>query len=292
MQNIGQIIGKLGIVCGGGELPVRVITAAKQQNIPLVIAAIKGVTNKALVNHHNHFWISLGQVGALLDNFTQHGVTHICFAGAIKRPSILSLKLDNLGKELFKQYFAKVGGDNSLLSLIVNLFETRYGFKVVGAHAIDKSIIADIFPTQVIPSNYGLDIKLGFKIAKQIGSLDIGQSLVIQQQMIIAVEAVEGTDNLIKRSKYLLKKAGSKGILIKVKKPNQETRIDLPTIGINTIKNIKKAGLAGIAVEKGSTIILNPKEIISYANKYNLFLVAIDKFTIDNLIIEDSKQVK
>lgn len=273
-----KAISKLGIICGSGDLPYLVLEAARKNNIPFVLVLIKGNAARSLKYRGENISASLGQVGTVAEKLKALDVSHICFAGSVRRPSIFSLKLDYLGKELLLKYFQNISGDNSLLSLIIKTYEERFGFIVISPQSLDKSIlISEDINTLAKPNKEQLEnIKLGFNIAKKIGSLDIGQSLVIQEHLIIAVEAVEGTSKLIKRSKKLLKKGASKGILIKVKKPNQEIRIDLPTIGFHTIKAVKKAGLAGIAIEKNASLVLNKKLILEYANANNIFVFTIN----------------
>ena len=119
-----------------------------------------------------------------------------------------------------------------------------------------------------------VDIKRGFEVAKGIGGLDIGQSVIVQQGMVIGVEAIEGTDALIKRCKDLQRK-GKKGVLVKVKKPAQEERIDLPTVGIETVKNAFASGLRGIAIEAGATLVVDTPNVIKELDKNKMFMIGI-----------------
>lgn len=287
-----KAINKLCIIAGSGELPLAIINKCIKENINFVVAAIKNQTNKSSIKDYEHFWITLSSSGKLINTMKDKQVSHICFVGAVKRPSLFSLffHLDSLGKELFKKYFKQLNtlsGDNSLLSFIIKLLEKDYGFKVIAAQNIEPEILSHSnknYSTTIIPNEYMQDICLGFKIAKNVGALDIGQSLIIQQKVIIAVEGVEGTKNLIKRSKKLLYKKGRLGVLIKVKKPNQEDRIDLPTIGLETMKSIKKIGLKGVVIEGGSTIILQKDEVIKFANKHKLFILSVTEKQIKEFI--------
>lgn len=265
---------KYAFIVGKGDLVNSVITKAKASNLNFVVVGIKGYSEFLFVNRHKHFWFYLGQVSNLLKQLKEHQVTKVVLLGAIRRPSLFSLKLDSLGKKIVKSYVGS--GDNSLLSLLIDEFH-NYGFEIVGAHEIDPSILAKnkLYVTSTNYKDYHKDIVDGFNFAKKISIFDIGQSLIYQQGMVIALEAVEGTKEMILRSKKLLKKEGPKGLLIKVKKINQTAKVDLPTIGPKTVKEAKKVGLAGIVIEAANTIILKEAETLALAKKNNIFILGM-----------------
>ena len=265
---------KYAFIIGKGDLPEVVINYAHNNDYKFIVAGIKGLSPKFLVNKYDHFWFHMGEVNDLIIKLKQHNVNKIVMVGSITRPSLLSLKVDSLGKDIIKNYYSKISGDNSLLSMVIYVFES-YGFEVISPQTICPQILAKEKNYTLIPyQQYISDIKNGFIIAKELGKLDIGQSIIFQQNIVVAVEAVEGTKNMILRSKKLLKK-NSKGILIKTHKLNQDSRVDLPSIGEKTIIQAKKANLAGIVIEADKTIILNQKKTIELANKYNIFLLAV-----------------
>lgn len=272
-QNLNKT-SKYAFIVGNGDLPKIALNEAKNQNLDFVIAAIKGLSPKEYVSPYNHFWFGIGELQLLIDNLKHHKVDTIVMMGAIKRPSLFAIKFDNLGKEVIKQYINKISGDNSILLMVINIFE-QYGFKVIGVQSITNKILSPQGEqTKIGIDDYRDDITNGFKIAKELSKLDIGQSIVFQQNMVIAVEAVEGTREMILRSKKLIKK-GRSAILIKVHKANQDSRVDLPTIGEKTICEVKKAGLKGIVIEANKTIILNKENTIKLANKYKIFIIAV-----------------
>ena len=264
---------KYAFIVGKGGLVDRILDNAKQHNIDFVVAAIKGVTSRTAVNKYEHFWFYLGQVSKLLEQLKANKVTHIILLGAVKRPSLFALRIDKLGSKLIKQYLQNIKGDDSLLKIVVRLLED-HNFIVHGVQEIDNSIFAKPgLLTDIKPDKDNLkDINVGYSFAKEFSKFDIGQSIVFQQGMVVAVEAVEGTDKLIKRSKNLIKKSNPKAILIKIKKIHQDIRVDLPTIGTGTIKLSKKSGLAGIVIDT-NTIILNQVQTVALANKLNLFIL-------------------
>ncbi|MGV3278210.1 LpxI family protein [Rickettsiales bacterium LUAb2] len=287
MLDITNINNKLAIICGNGDLPKKVISSLINQQIQFVVVGIKGITKKSIVSNYNHIWIKLGEVRDAITQLQHLGVTNLCFVGQITRPSLSAISFDDLGKSILKQYLSKATGDNSLLSIIIKVLE-QYNFTIIAAQSIEPNLLSFIGNYNNVEPNKTnwQDIIYGFNIAKQFGKLDIGQSIVVQQNVIIAVEGVEGTANLIKRSKKIIKKQGSKAILIKVKKPNQDNRIDLPTIGEKTVKQAKKSGITGIIIEAGSTIVLNPEKLKKIADKYNIFIVSINEEIIKNKQLE------
>lgn len=175
------------------------------------------------------------------------------------------------------------GGDNTLLEAVLNYLETE-GFRIVGADEVlatllaPKGLLGKIRPTKDAEA----DIAKGVPIVHAVGNLDIGQSIVMQKGYVLGVEAAEGTDNLILRCGELRRPSPYGGVLIKAKKPHQERRIDLPTIGPDTVLNAAKAGLSGIAVEAGGTLILDRKEVSLKADALGLFIVGFTLHDEDN----------
>jgi DUF1009 family protein len=269
---------KYAFIIGKGDLPEIIIQYANNNNFNFIIAGIKGLSPKLLVNKYNHFWFNIGEVSDLIAKLKQNNINKIVMIGSITRPSLLSLRVDNLGKSIISNYYNKISGDNSLLSMVMSVFES-YGFEVVSPQSVCAEILAqEKNYTSISYQPYINDIKNGFILAQELSKLDIGQSIIYQENIVIAVEAVEGTKNMILRSKKLLKKS-SQGILIKIHKLNQDNRVDLPSIGEQTIIQAKKAKLAGIVIQADKTIILNQKKTIQLANKYNIFLLAVNNIS-------------
>ncbi len=164
-------------------------------------------------------------------------------------------------------------GDDGLLRAIVHEFE-REGFEVVGADSLVDALLA---PTGVLsnckPDEQGsVDIERGIAVARALGEVDVGQAVVVQGGLVLAVEAAEGTTAMVQRAGRE-RRAGGGGVLVKVAKPGQERRVDLPTIGPDTVVTAAEAGLAGIAVESGSVLIIGRDEVIAQVNTHDLFLV-------------------
>jgi DUF1009 family protein len=266
---------KIGLIAGEGDLPEKIIKECLKTGRDIFVI-ILGQTPPPSILDVPHAYINIASVGKAIKTFRSHKITNIIFAGGLKRPKLSTLRPDAGGLKLMAKISkAKLIGDNELLSTIVKFFESS-GFAVIGADQIlgdllmPSGILGKIKPTKSAQK----DIDSGIKIARSIGELDIGQSIIIQHGVIIGVEAVEGTDELIKRCAKLQQEGGG-GILVKMKKPEQDTRIDLPTIGKTTIINVHKAGLIGIALEAGAAIILDKNDVVSKADELGLFLVGV-----------------
>lgn len=268
-------MGKLGIIAGGGELPSFVANVAKNQGREVFLVAIKGITELTLLQDFDYQTVKLGQAGKALKILKNKGVSDLVFIGHIKRPSFKEIAMDFWTARTVAKWGMSIFGDNSLLSSIIKVVE-KEGFKVIGIQDISSDFIAPrgvygkVKPDKIAE----IDIQQGYKIAKSLGGLDIGQSVIVQQGMVIGVEAIEGTDALIKRCKDLQRK-GAGGVLVKTCKPLQDNRIDLPTVGINTLQNVNNAGLRGIAIEAGKSLIVRFDDFVKQADSLGLFVIGI-----------------
>ncbi|MBP9878328.1 MAG: UDP-2,3-diacylglucosamine diphosphatase LpxI [Alphaproteobacteria bacterium] len=267
---------KLGIIAGGGSLPFALAEAAEQQGQDLFIIALKGSAEQALCAGRSHFWASVGKTGAVIARLKQEGVTHLVFAGSVKRPSLKSIRLDfSTFWRLLKRRF-HFHGDDAILRFIHDMM-TSEGFQVVGAHDIcPELLMPDGHLTQELPKKAAMkDIAYGVRIAKEMGRLDIGQSVIVQDGMVLGVEAIEGTDALVRRCAVLKRKKANLPILVKMCKPHQLEAIDLPTIGLETVKAVHEAGYQGIAIEAGKALLLDAADVVAYADKHDLFVMGI-----------------
>ncbi len=267
----------LGIIAGGGELPRLLIEACQQAGRPYFVFALEGNVDDAtfaLAGEHCAP-IRFGGIGKAMDLARKHQVGELVMAGPVKRPRLTTILPDMKGAKLLARIGAQqlMGGDNELLSSIIGFIEEE-GFKVTGAEEIlrdlitPEGMIGSIYPDKRAQS----DIALGAKIARGIGALDIGQSAIVQNGVVLGVEAAEGTDGLLARCTALkLEEKG--GVLVKVKKPQQERRVDLPTIGVATVERVAECGFAGIAVEAGGSLIINRREVARRADQLGIFVL-------------------
>jgi UDP-2,3-diacylglucosamine hydrolase len=268
---------KLGIVAGSGELPMRVLDAARAAGRFVFVLALEGAADPALVaGSVPHGWIRLGAAAKGIALLRDNGIEEIVFAGGVRRPSLLSLMPDWRAAKFLAKIGTRALGDNGLLGAIVRTLEEEEGFRVVGADTILASSLVPSGPLgRISPDPVAEnDIALGMKAARALGALDIGQAVIVQQGVVLAVEAAEGTDALLARSKDLGRE-GPGGILVKLVKPGQERRVDLPTIGPGTVRNAAAAGLRGIAVEANAALILDRAATIEAADRAGLFVVGI-----------------
>jgi DUF1009 family protein len=272
----GAFLTPLGIIAGGGPLPGQVAQAAQAAGRPVFIAAIEDYAEPGVVTPFAHKFFRLGAVGAIIRAFRDEGCTDLVMIGPVKRPSFLSLRPDAEGAKML----ARVGkaaflGDDGLLAAIVRVLSEE-GFSMLGAHDILTDVLApEGLLTEIAPDAEAMaDIQRGIEVLKIIGAADIGQACVVQQGIVLAVEAVEGTDAMLSRLPAVTR-PGPGGVLVKMVKPGQERRADLPTIGVATISHAKQAGLRGIAFEAGGTILANKLLMIETAAREGIFLLGV-----------------
>lgn len=267
---------KIALLAGGGALPEIVASSCRHQGRDLLIIGFNGFTDPILLKKYPSQLVRLGQIGKVLALLKKNKIDQIVFAGHVTRPAFSQIRPDWQGLKLLWTLRKKRMGDDGLLRTLSGFFE-KHGVQLIGADQLvpDSIMPHGILTTQKPSAEELKDIAYGQKILKTWGDLDQGQAIVIQQGLVLGVEAIEGTDELIKRcSAY--KRPGSKPILIKTKKPKQDRRLDLPTIGENTIKNAIAAGYAGIAVQAGDALFLQPSICVEQADQNGLFIIGID----------------
>lgn len=271
----------LAVLAGGGVLPSIVAAAAVRSGRPVTVVAIRGEADPSIAVYP-HRWVNWGDIGLLLTTLRSHGTRELVMVGRIgARPDYEEIELDRGGR-LTRRAIVEIfrGGDNSVLSGAVRLFESR-GFRVLGAHEIARELVAAsgwMTRTQGVAEDLG-DGDLAFAAAKAIGAMDVGQAAVAVDGRIVALEGAEGTDGMLERVADL-KFAGKitarprAGVLAKCAKPHQDLRVDMPTIGPETIKAAKAAGLAGIVVETGHVMVAEREATIRRADSLGLFMRA------------------
>lgn len=278
---------RIGIVAGGGSLPVEVAVNAAELGYPPFVILMEGeVDRMAELSRYEHESLALEGIGSLVPLLRRHRITHLVLAGEIKRrPRLLALR-PSLGllAVIPLAVMALARGDDGLLKVVARGLEAR-GIKVVGAHEIMPDLVAaEGILTKAAPRKSDWrDIEAGLAAAKAIGALDIGQAAVAVGGRTIALEGIEGTAGLLDRAKLLRghgRIAGkTRGVLVKCAKPGQELRADLPSIGPRTVEAAHAAGLAGIAVEAGRSLVLEAPATISSANALGLFIVGLPAAT-------------
>lgn len=271
----------LAILAGGGPIPALVASAATAAGRKVLILGIEGEADPGIAGfaHETIKWGQFGRVEALLK---AHGVREIVLVGWIRRrPDFSSLSLDWLAlRSLPKILSIMLGGDDSVLSGAVKFIESR-GYKVVGAHEVATDLVASAgCLTRRSPSQKDrLDMAQAARAAIAIGLLDAGQAAVAVSGQIVALEGLEGTDAMLQRVRELHESGrahwqGRAGVLGKWSKPQQDLRVDMPTIGPGTVQAAAEAGLAGIAIEAGRVMILDRARTVAEADDLGLFLLA------------------
>ncbi|MFC1659119.1 LpxI family protein [Pseudomonadota bacterium] len=269
---------KLGVITGNGSLPHLIISEYQKNGGECITILIDGFAKPEEYKYIKNKTLGIGQVSSAIEFLRKNNVTRIIFAGGVKKPNLTTLKTDKKGLILVgKLAKTKIFGDNNVLQTVVDFFADE-GFDVVGVKDLLKETIAKkgvINNIKIKDKKFYEDIKLGNKVLDSISGFDIGQSVIIQQNLVLGIEGIEGTDELIKRYNKLKYKSGRMPVLVKAKKKNQTNKADLPVIGINTIKNLHKAGFAGVAVEAENTILLDKYKIIELADEKGIFVVGV-----------------
>jgi hypothetical protein len=239
------------------------------------VLALEGEADPAAIAAVPHAWCRIGTAAAGLDLLRAHAVSELVLAGGVRRPSLAALRPDWRAAKFFARIGYRALGDDGLLSAIVKELEHE-GFRVVGAQELLTDAALPEGPLGIVRPDVDAhaDIALGLRLARAIGALDIGQAVVVQQGLVLGVEAIEGTDALLRRV-GALRRPGLGGVLVKTEKPRQESRVDRPTIGPQTVTLAAESGLRGIAAEAGATLVVDRAELIRLADAAGLFVVGV-----------------
>lgn len=278
----------LAIICGYGALPVEIAHGAIEAGRHPYMIGIEGEADEAIRAFPGEI-LSWGQLGRLFRLLEDHGIGEVVLAGGIhKRPDVMKLKLDwGAIKALPQALVFMLGGDNTVLSGTIKLFE-KHGITVVGAHQIAPQLLAT--SGAIAGKKPGArdfhNIRRAFSACKALGDLDIGQAAIAEGGRVVAVEAAEGTDEMLARIVRMresgrMPKEGKNGVLVKTMKPGQDARADLPAIGPHTVEGAAKAGLCGIAVEADHSIILERSQTIAAARAAGLYIYGVQAREID-----------
>lgn len=267
----------LGIIAGGGGLPVRVAEAVAAAGRPVFVVVLEGHGDAAAYPGLPHRVFRWGLAAQMLAWLKQNGVRQVVLAGTVARPSLLSLRPDAAGLSLLARIGrAAFSGDDSILRAVMKVL-AEDGFEVIGA----QQVLAGLLPPAALlagpaPDDIArADIQRGIAVCRALGAVDVGQGCVVQQGLVLAVEAIEGTDAMLARC-GALHREGPGGVLVKCLKPGQSRLADLPTIGPRTVDGVIAAGLRGLAFEANGTILLERETTIARAREAGLFLLAFD----------------
>ena len=265
----------LGIIAGSGALPRALIATCQAQHRPVFVLALSGQAAPDILNDVPGAFIRLGSVGRAIRLFRRQGIRDITFIGGVRRPSVAEIRPDWKAFTMLVRVGFRLLGDDNLLRIILSEAE-KLGFHVWGIDELLPKLLANegVYG-QIIPTKRDYaDIERGIEVAKALGRVDVGQGAIVQQGLVLSVEGIEGTAKLIERTASLKRKGGG-GVLVKVAKPQQDRRIDLPTIGPKTVQSIADSGLKGIAVESGSALLVEVEQMVALADKLGIFIVGV-----------------
>ena len=270
--------GPLAIIAGGGTLPSALADAAVAQGRAVHVIGIRGEAD-AKISRFPHTWLKWGEVGKLFATLDDQGCRDLVIIGSVSRPDLANVRFDfGAIKNLPFLLGLGVGGDDQVLSSVVRFLEGK-GYRVYGAGEVAPELLAaeGTLGAKAPSPEDRADIEAGFRVVSALGRLDVGQAAVVVKGRVLAVEAAEGTDAMLARCAEMRKGAGRRrglaGVLVKAPKPGQEERVDLPTIGPETVEMAAQAGLAGIAVAAGRVLIADRDATIAAAGQHGLFLL-------------------
>ncbi|MDO9335486.1 MAG: UDP-2,3-diacylglucosamine diphosphatase LpxI [Caulobacter sp.] len=273
---------KLGLIAGAGGLPAEIADHCRRAGRPYFVIRLKGIADDATLGHPSEE-IGIAELGKTFKVLKREQCEAVCFAGVVARPDFSALKPDIRGVAALPGIIAAARhGDDALLRRILDEF-AREGFAIEG---VQEAVGAMTLPLGLLgrqgpAPEHRPDIERALEVAREIGRLDVGQGAVVCNGLVLAVEAQEGTDSMLRRVADLPvalrgQPGAFKGVLAKAPKPIQELRVDLPTIGVATIRGAAKAGLAGVVGEAGRLLIVDREAVIACADEFGLFVLGVE----------------
>src|SRR5262245_49687671 len=263
-------IDRIGILAGGGKLPLTIAESVVERGGAVHIVGIEGEAD-ADIARFPHTWVNWGQVGRMLATLRGEGGNRLVIAGGVRRPDLWKVRPDAGLFLSFPQILGMLaGGDDSVLSRVVRFFEAK-GFEVRGAHEVAPNLLAGSgrMGAVALGPQSRSDAELGFAVRAALGPLDAGQAVAVANGKVLAIEGAEGTDAMLARVQGMRGGLGERersGVLAKGPKPGQELRVDMPAIGPRTAELAAAAGLAGVAVEAGAVLLLDRSEAVRRAD--------------------------
>jgi len=267
----------LGILAGGGPFPGRVAAAALVAGGRVFVVGLRGFAEPGVIGPFPHAVIRMGAASEILAQLRAAECSDVVLVGPVRRPSLMDLRPDAEGARIMARIGrAAFAGDDGLLAAIVRVLGEE-GFRVLGAHEVLTEAVGPHGQMgRIAPDAAAMaDIERGAAVVCALGQADVGQGCVVQQGIVLAVEAIEGTDAMLARAAGLAR-PGPGGVLVKLVKPGQDRRADLPTIGPATLRAAATAGLRGIAFEAGGTLLTDRVACVTEADAAGLFLLGID----------------
>jgi DUF1009 family protein len=265
---------RYGLIAGNGRFPFLVLEGARRRGIEMVVAAIREETAPEIEREARIVrWLSVGQLGRLIDFFHEQGVTHALLAGQVKHVHIFGPALPDW-RMLRVLMRVPRRNTNSLIGAVVAELE-REGIEVVDSTLFVSELLApEGVLTARAPSSAEMDdLRYGLEIAREIARLDLGQTLAVKDRAVIAIEAMEGTDATIRRAAALLR--GRPFVVIKVARPHQDMRFDIPVIGAPTIHTMRECRATALAITARKTLLMDRDELLALANQHRIAIMAV-----------------
>lgn len=268
---------QIGVIAGKGLLPLEVVRELKKQQHRIITVALQELACEELAKHSDIFeWINIGKAGHIIDFLKKHNVKKVVLTGNVPKKIIFERQKIRPDLRALKMLFsAHLRGDNELLKIVEGELLDE-GIKILGISEICPQLLTpEGVLTKKKPSKQQWkDIEFGFEVAKKIGELDIGQTVVVKETAVVAVEAMEGTDETILRAGKFVKDT----VVVKVSKPQQDLKLDPPVAGMNTIISMKKARARVLALETERSILIEREKFIEKADEFNIIVVGVKKF--------------
>jgi UDP-2,3-diacylglucosamine hydrolase len=273
---------RIGLVAGWGRFPVAFAEQARDQGFDVYCMALAGSASEELSEHCRRLrWTSLARIGRTIAWFKRHRVDRVVLAGKVEKKELfkpwrlLRLLPDWRTLNLWYLHCRRDKRDDTLLLAVVREFE-RDGIEIVTAlDFCPELLVKHGFLTRRKPTPaQWKDIRFGWRMAKEMGRLDVGQTVVVSDTAVIAVEAIEGTDECIRRAGRLCRRGGL--TVVKVAKPQQDMRFDVPTIGVQTLQTMRESGVRVLAIEAGMTILLDEVDVVDLADKLGIAIVSLN----------------
>jgi DUF1009 family protein len=271
----------IGLLAGWGRFPVVVAEKARAAGVPVVCVGLRGMAPPELAGlSHRFYWARVAQLGKMIRSFKREGVTRVMMAGKVHKAAVLHKpwKVLSLWPDwrTLRFWFYRPRRDNRDDSLLLALIDefARDGIRFESALDLCPELLvnAGVLTRRGLTAREEADAAFGWVLARQMGELDVGQSVAVKELAALAVEAIEGTDRMIARAGELCRAGGF--TVVKVAKPRQDMRFDVPTVGTSTVETIHRAGGRVLAVEAGKTIILGEAETVALADRYGISIVA------------------
>jgi UDP-2,3-diacylglucosamine hydrolase len=272
----------VGVIAGGGAMPFAVADSLRARGLDPVLFALKGVCDPRAAERFRHHWITVGQIGRATRLFRAENCKNLVFIGTLVRPGLSEIRLDwGTLRAMGRIWAAFRGGDDHLLSGVGRIFEQE-GFHLLGLKDVAPDLLMpEGCATRNVPDRDAMaDIARGQEVLRALGPFDVGQAVVVIDGHVIGVEGIEGTDELLARIAALraadrIRARQGRGVLVKAPKSKQDLRFDLPTIGPRTVEGAATAGLSGMAVVAGNTVVADPQAMIVAADAAGLFVTGL-----------------